>query len=60
MKYQVDYTDFRTGATSAIDTVIASEDYTASDYLVDCLVNGDPEWIDMLGKGSVELVKIED
>lgn len=58
MKYQVEYTDSRTGATSAIDTITAAEGYTAEQYIEDCRENADQEWIDMLEQGTVELIEL--
>jgi len=60
VKYEVDFTDSRTGATSPIDTVVAPEGYTAEQYLNDCRENGDQAWIDMLEQGTVKLVAIDD
>lgn len=60
VKYEVDFTDSRTGATSPIDTVVAPEGYTAEQYLNDCRENADQEWIDMLEHGTVKLVAIDD
>ena len=59
-KYEVDFTDFRTGATSAVDTIVAADDYTAEDFVVDCMANADSEWNDMLCHGEVSLVEVED
>ena len=58
--FVVEYTDTETGATSPIDTVDAREDYTAEDYVADCEKNADPEWVEMLDCGTVELVPVED
>ena len=59
MKYQINYFDQKTGATSAIDTVTAKEGYTAEDYIRDCRENADQEWIDMLDNGTVSIEQIE-
>lgn len=59
-KYEVDYTDNNTGATSPIDTITANDNYTAADYIRDCEKNAEPEYIEMLKRGTVELVEIED
>jgi hypothetical protein len=59
-KYEVDYTDNDTGATSPIDTIEADDNYTAADYIRDCKAGADKEWNDMLKNGTVELIEIED
>ena len=52
-RYQVDYTDPITGATSPIDVINAGPDYTAADYIRDCDSNASEEWCDMLHRGAV-------
>ena len=52
-KYEVDFTDAKTGATSAIDTITAPDDYTAEQYEKDCADN-DVYW----GDGTFTLVVI--
>lgn len=59
MKYQVEFYDYRTGATSPIDTIEAPAGYTAEQYIRDCEANAEPEYIDMLKAGRVELVPVE-
>lgn len=56
--FEVDYTDPETGATSPIDTIRAFDNYTATDYVRDCEENADPEYVEMLKAGTVELIKI--
>lgn len=58
-KYEVNFTDNNTGATSAIDTIIASDNYTATDYLKDCEENADSEWCEMLKNGEITLIEID-
>ena len=58
-RYEVDYTDHATGATTAIDTIEAAEGYTAEQYVKDCDRNADKEWCEMLHNGTVTLVDIE-
>ena len=60
MKYQINYTDPATGATSPIDTVDACEGYTAEDYIRDCRENADEDWIEMLDAGTVSVELIEE
>ena len=60
MIYEVDYRDPETGATSPIDIVIAPDGYTTEDYIRDCIKNADPEWADMVLKGEIVLVLVED
>lgn len=59
MKYIVNYTDSKTGATSAIDTIVERDGYTAEDYINACKSNADEEWCKMLDEGTVELEPIE-
>lgn len=58
-KYEVNYTDRTTGATSAIDTIAAPNNYTAADYIRECEENGDPDYVEMLHDGIITLVKID-
>lgn len=58
-KYQVDLTDNNSGATSAIDTITAADNYTAEDYLRDCKENADAEWCEMLANGEITLTEID-
>lgn len=60
MKYEVNFTDYNTGATSAIDTVIGPENYTADQYIRDCKENAEDEWNDMLEMGEVTLIAIDE
>lgn len=60
MKYTVEFTDNKTGATSPVDTIDALEGYTAADYLRDCRANADSAWCEMLEGGSVELFPVQD
>jgi hypothetical protein len=57
-KYEVNFTDYETGATSPIDTVIKPDGYTADQYIKDCKENADDEWNRMLENGEVTLVEI--
>ena len=59
VRYQVDYTDPDTGATSPIDTIIARAGYTADDYIRDCDANADSDWCEMLHRGSVTLQELD-
>lgn len=60
MKYEVNFRNFESGATSPIDVIDTEEGYTAQMYIQHCKENADPEWIEMLEKGEVKLVPIED
>ena len=60
MKYQINYTDPATGATSPIDTVSAKPGYTAEEYIAACDQNADQEWCDMLHAGTVTVEALED
>lgn len=59
VRYQVDYTDPDTGATSPIDTISARAGYTADDYIRDCDANADSDWCEMLHRGSVTLQELD-
>lgn len=59
-KYEVNFTDYETGATSPIDTVIKPEGYTAEQYIKDCKENADDDWNAMLTGGTVTLIEIDD
>ncbi len=58
-KYEVNYTDSTTGATSALDVITAPNNYTAADYIRDCEENGDPDYVEMLHDGIITLVEID-
>lgn len=58
MRYEVNFTDATTGATSPIDVITAIEGYTAEDYIRDCNDNADDDWNEMLANGTVELTPI--
>ena len=58
-KYEVNFTDYETGATSPIDTVIKPDGYTAQAYIDECMDNADDEWIEMLAGGTVTLIEVE-
>lgn len=57
-KYEVNYTDHETGATSPIDTVIKPDGYTAEQYIKDCAENADDDWNAMLAGGTVTLTEV--
>ena len=57
-KYEVNFTDNQTGATSPIDTVVKPEGYTAQAYIDDCMENADDEWNAMLAGGTVTLTEV--
>ena len=57
--YTVYLTDPETGATSPIDTIEERAGYTAADYISDCEGNADPEWVEMLHRGEVELIEVQ-
>lgn len=54
-KFEVDFYDYATGATSPIDTIIVPDDYTPRDYARDCERNG-IEWLN----GMFIFYEIED
>ncbi len=58
-RYQVDFKDDVTGATSAIDTVVKPDGYTADQYIKDCKEYADDEWNDMLTRGTVTITEID-
>lgn len=60
MKFEVNFTDYESGATSPVDVIEAQEGYTAQTYIQNCKDNGDPEWIEMLSNGEVSIIPIED
>ena len=43
------------GATSAIDTVVAIDTYTADDYIAECDENANGEWCAMVHSGEITL-----
>ena len=57
-KYEVNFTDYSTGATSPIDTVTKPDGYTAEQYIKDCKENADDEWNEMLKNGEVTITEI--
>lgn len=60
MKYEVNFHDYETGATSPIDNIEAPEGYTARQYIKDCKANADDEWNQMLKNGEVRLSVYEE
>lgn len=60
MKYEVNFHDYETGATSPIDNVEAPEGYTAKQYIRDCKANADDDWNEMLKLGEVTLAATEE
>lgn len=58
-KYEINFTDNNTGATSAIDTITAADNYTADDYIKDCNNNADADYIEMLKNGTITLYEID-
>lgn len=59
MKYEIDFHDYKNGATSPIDTVEAPVGYTAEEYIEDCKHGADKEWNEMLASGEVIVIPIE-
>ena len=59
MKFEVDFTDPITKATSPIDNIEAPESYTAEDYIKDCENATDQDYIDMIKSGKITLVPVE-
>ena len=59
MKYQVEFTDYRTGATSPIDVIEEESGLTPEKYIELCKENADDEWNEMLEHGSVYLINLE-
>lgn len=59
-KYVVEYADPETGATSPIDNFTAEDGYTAEQYIKDCDSNADDEWCEMLHRGTVTLVEVDE
>lgn len=57
-KYEVNFTDYETGATSPIDTIVKPDGYTPEQYIADCKTNADDEWNEMLKNGEITLVEI--
>ena len=58
-KYEVNYYDPSTGATSPIDVIEAPEGCTAEQYVADCAEYADDDWNQMLDSGVVTLVEVE-
>ena len=59
VKYEVDYTDPETGATSPIDTIYAAAGYTAEQYVEACECYAYAEYCEMLKRGTVTLTEID-
>lgn len=59
MKYQVEFTDYRTGATSPIDVIEEEAGFTPEKYIEACKENADDEWNEMLEQGGVYLINLE-
>lgn len=59
MKYQVEFTDYRTGATSPIDVIEEEAGLTPEKYMELCKENADDEWNEMLEQGDVYLINLE-
>lgn len=57
-KYVVNFIDAEKGYSEPIDNIVASDDYTAEQYIADCESNADEDWVEMLHSGTVELEKI--
>ena len=63
-KYEVNFTDYETGATSTIHTIVKPDGvikpggYTAEQYVADCKECADNEWNDMLSRGMITLTEI--
>ena len=60
VEYVVQYTDPDTGATSEVDNIVAPENYTADEYLQDCRENASDEWNQMLQRGTVRLLEVDE
>lgn len=58
-EYVVWFTDHETGATSPIDNITESDNYTADDYINDCMSNAAPEYCEIFSQGTVYLEEIE-
>jgi len=58
--YIVEYIDPDTGAISPIDYIEAEDGYTAEKYIKDCESNADEDWCEMLRRGTVTLVEVEE
>ena len=57
--YQIEYYDYTNGATSPIDVVHTNDpDYTAEKYIDDVRKNADPDYIDMIDNGRIDVIKI--
>ena len=56
--YEVDFHDFRNGATSPIDTIVETSSYTAEDYLYEIEHNGS-DWEEEAEHGEFILVPID-
>jgi len=59
-RYIVEYTEPDTGATSPIDSFSAEDGYIAEKYIKDCESNADEDWCEMLRRGTVTLVEVEE
>lgn len=59
-KFEVNYHDYETGATSAIDNIEVVEGYTAQDYLRDYKENCDAGLENIYDNGEILFFEIED
>lgn len=59
MKYQIEYIDPDTDAISPIDIVETQSQYTAEQYIIDCMHNADSEYVNMLNNGTVRLIQLD-
>lgn len=57
-KYEVNYYDCNTGATSPVDVITVSDNYTVDDYIRDCNEYMDEPWD--TENGEITFIEIED
>lgn len=57
-KYEVNYTDHETGATSPIDVINVENDYTVEDYISDCESNMEEPWD--TENGTITFMEVEE
>lgn len=60
VQYVVYFHDYENGATSPIDTIEETIDYTAEDYIDECKMNDYDGWTEMFDHGEITLEEFTD
>lgn len=59
-RYEVIYVEPEMRVASPVDVIYESENYTADDYIRDCMNNAEDDWCKMLLAGEIYLNKVHD